>query len=162
MARRAKSLGAVLGAACAITLGVTSTASANSWVWQSYTRDSTWNCGQAGSTKQVGNLYILPCVKVVYGDWQAILIVTALSSGGYIGDQQIGLTDVNGTEAQANSWACGDGTGNTYVWIAPHTTLACFSPTVYTPNTLVDGEFQVMVNDRKYPTYYSPWVMTTS
>jgi hypothetical protein len=162
MARRAKSLGAALGAACALTLGVTSTASANSWVWQSYTRDSTWSCGQAGSTIQVGNLYILPCVKVVYGDWQAILIVTATSSGGYIGDEQSGLTYSNGVESTANEFACGDGTGNTYVWIPPNTSLACFSPTVYSPNTLVDGKFQVLVNNGDWHDYYSPWVMTTA
>lgn len=162
MAKRAKSFSAVLGAACALALGVSSTASAASYTWQNYTRDGSWNCGQAGSTKQVGNLYVLPCVKVVYGDWQPILIVTAASNGGYISNEQIGLYLLHGTSQPANDWDCADSSGNKYPYIPAHTSLACFSPTVYTPNNLVDGEFWVSVNGSDPQDLYSPWVQTSS
>jgi hypothetical protein len=154
VAIRAKSSGAVLGAACALALGVSGTASADAYTWRSYTRDGSWNCGQAGSTKQVGNLYVLACVKVVYGDWQPVLIVTATSSGGYIDDDQIGAIYTNGVESAFDGY-CGGWTASTY--IPPNTSLARFSPTTYTPNALVDAEFLVTVNHGSaFADLYSP------
>ena len=161
MAIRAKSLGAVLGAACALALGVSGTANAASFTWQDYTRDSTWNCGPAGSTVQVGNLYVLPCIKISYGDWQPVLMVTALSSGGNIVDYQTALAFNSGGSSPLSSADCTDQNGDANAYIPPHTTLACFSPTKYTPNTLVEGEFGVEVGST-YKDLYSPGAWTTS
>jgi hypothetical protein len=125
---------------------MTSTANAAAFTWQGYTRDSSWNCGPAGSTRDINGLYLLPCIKMSGDDWQAILIATAGSSGRYISDEQYELVFAGGTTQYINPGWCTGGTnymGDGY--IAAGQSLACFSPTVYSPNALVEGEFVVTV-----------------
>ena len=141
--RRAKRKVLALGAAMALTFGTAGSANAAAYQWQGYTRDGSWHCGPAGSTVYVDNLYLLACVKTAGADWQAILIATATSQAGYLWDWQIewNLTSI---ATQVNAGECNPVDLDPSE-IGPNESLACFSPTVYSPNSYVDGEFQITV-----------------
>lgn len=131
-----------VAAVCA-TLAVTSTGIANaaSFTWQGYTRDSTWNCGPAGSTKDVGGLYVLPCTKTIGASWQVILIVTGGGASRILSDDELQMWNGNydGLDCSGNVEA-----GQEF---APGQSLACFSPTLTNANTAVQGRFELTVYD---------------
>lgn len=155
------------GAALALTFGVTGTANAAAYQWQTYSRDGSWNCGPPKSTIYVDNLYLLTCVKVSYGDWQAILIATATSSAGYLKDYQI-MWVVSGNSQKVQQGTC-DSDNLDWDEIQPDSSEACFSPTTYNPNSLVEGEFQITLasdpigdDPQTLDIYSPPNVWTTS
>ncbi|HET9169722.1 MAG TPA: hypothetical protein VFN97_09805 [Actinospica sp.] len=142
---------AVPGAAATLVLSCTGMAHADAWTWQGYTRDSTWNCGPAGSTVDVNGLYLLPCTKHIGSSWQAILIVTGGDAAHYILDVQ---TESSNRNASWYSDACAGGTSGGDMWVDSggyydlvyaHESYACFAPTVTDPNDWVWGVFKVKV-----------------
>jgi hypothetical protein len=164
--RISKRRAGAFGAALALTLGIAGTAHADAYQWQNYTRDGSWNCGPAGSTQHAENLYLLACVKVSYGDWQAVLIATTTGASGYLHSHQIEWDFTGGTH-KVQEGDCNpvdlDPTE-----ILPNSSAACFSPTTYSPNSLVEGEFKITVasdplgDDPQTLDIYSPGVWTTS
>jgi hypothetical protein len=163
---RGRRLTGILGATCALVFGVSSTANAAAFTWQGYTRDSSWNCGPAGSTKYVNGMYLLACVKTAGADWQAILIASSTSQGRYIRDLQIEW-EISGNSTELNPGYCAP-PPNQAVYFYPNSSWACFSPTVYAPSQLVEGEFKVDVstdpyfNGQQSVDIYSPAVWTSS
>ena len=147
--------------------GVSSTADAAAFTWQGYSRDSSWNCGPSGSTKYVNGVYLLACVKTAGADWQAILIATTTSKGSYISDRQDEWVFSGGHSYDVSTGWCGPIVYAGHAYIPANTTVACFSPTMYNPSSLVEGEFNVNVTtdfsgSGQSADWYSPGAWTTS
>jgi hypothetical protein len=151
----------VLAACSGLTLWTAGPANAAAYTWQSYSRDSSWNCGPPGSTISFDGLYLLPCTKAVGSSWQIILIVTAGGSTRYIADEQVEYWG-NGTYVKGDCYG-NDLRGEKFT---PGMSLACFSPTLTNANTWVWGQFNVTVSDNVTNTasnsYDSPLVLTGS
>ncbi|MFI6604203.1 hypothetical protein ACIBHX_48930 [Nonomuraea sp. NPDC050536] len=92
-------------------------------------------------------MYVLPCVKIVGEDWQAILIATTTGQRRYIGDFQQEWLFSGGSSQSVEAGLCGplDNEQTSTHHIPPNTSVACFSPTVHSPNTLLEGEFQIFM-----------------
>ncbi|MFC0541792.1 hypothetical protein [Kutzneria chonburiensis] len=143
--RRWKQAAGVLGAVCALTLGVAGTASASPWTWQGYTTDSSWHCG---STEDLNGLYLKPCVKISGAYWQPIMVATATSQGRYVWSGQQGLYYANGATwpTVTTDFYCTGNTGTDGIYyIPPWTSLACFNPTSTNHDVLVEGLFNEKV-----------------
>ncbi|MGK4579146.1 hypothetical protein [Kitasatospora sp. HPMI-4] len=126
----------VLGTALA--LSTAGSAYATPLTWQGFTRDSSWDCGQAGSTVNINGLYVLPCMKVSGSSWQSILIVTG---GGSTTAVQAHVTP----ELNWNQWGYGDCNNAGQYNIAPGQSLACFDSTRTNSGSEVSAYWSVTV-----------------
>lgn len=105
-----------------LTMATAGLAHADPLTWQGYTRDSSWNCGQPGSTVSWHGLYLLPCMKTSGSSWQSVLIVTG---GGSATSVQAHVT----SQLNWNDWSYGDCNNSNFYPIAPRQSLACFDST---------------------------------